>query len=179
MAKLRLEIKSKSLLAQLLKEWDGKHIAYLKDIYENYANQASFSPLLMELYTQEPGLQTATTWLIKHHYDNNHVIPSALIDPLLFMAKELVYWEAKLHVLQLLPMLELRPEHIPYLEDFVRRCLTDKKTFVRAWAYQGMYEIAQFRSDFIPELKQLCAEALENERASVKARVRKVLEKLP
>ena len=170
---------SPNTLQELLEAWDGTHTDYLIQVYLENGESEDFFQALLDLYAGKPDLQVASTWLIKHHYDKGRTLPERLETSLIFTAKELNAWEAKLHLLQLLPKFSLHPNHIPYLEDFVRACLEEEKTFVRAWAYQGFYEVAQHKPELFPELKQLCAQALESEKASVKARVRKIVGKIP
>lgn len=165
-------------LIEKLGGWDGKQTQYLIDIYQNQKNDPSFFKDLVGLTTTHQNLQTATTWLIKHHYDEKQTIDPVLIEQLLYTCPRLNHWEAKLHVLQLLPHFQLREAVLPYVEEMVRKGLTDKKKFVKTWSFQGLYEL----SKYIPEMKEevllRCQEAMEIESASVKARVRKILQKL-
>ncbi|MEL7121830.1 MAG: hypothetical protein AAFO07_20450, partial [Bacteroidota bacterium] len=135
-----------------LQEWDGKHVDYLIDIYDNYSNQDVFFDQLLEISTIQV-LQTATTWLIKHHYDQKQSLNQHQIDNLLGISTELVHWEAQLHVLQLLPKVKISETILPIVDEFVNNCLESKKKFVRAWAYQGFYELTKHRPEYKEPLR--------------------------
>ncbi len=57
----------------------------------------------------------------------------------------------------------------------MRKCLEDDNKFVRAWAYNGFYELAKQYPEYRTEAGQLFEMALRDEAASVKARVRNVM----
>ena len=165
-------------LKEALTEWDGVHTEVLKEVYQSHSHHPDFFPLLIQWMWEEPELQIPCTWLIKHHYDNKGHLEVHLIEPLVVPCEELSHWEAQLHLLQLLPHLPLKASYMPQLEGFVRRNLESPRPFLRAWAYQGLYELSELTPSLKPELARLCREALESEKASVKARVRKIVKKL-
>jgi len=165
-------------LIDKLESWDGVHVQYLKDIYESQRDHRDFFSHLMELYLAHPQYQKAITWLIKYHHEKGQTVDQEIVSTLYLLSNEVNDWETKLHLLQIMPDIFIPRDAYPQVEAFVRKCLEGSKPFVRAWAYQGLYEIAQYTPELIPELKNLCEYALEEESPSVKARVRKILEKL-
>lgn len=160
---------------QLLHSWDGKHVASLKEIHQKFQKKDSFWITLLDVYQSDKTLRKACTWLIKYHYDQKYSIKQSLIDQMLSMCNELTDWESKLHILQLLPDLKISSKNVPLLDVFVRNCLKDDKKFVRAWAYQGFYELTKYIPEYKHELNVICEEALLVESASVKARIRKIM----
>ena len=168
---------NQSLIDQLL-NWDGIHTDYLIQIYQQHQQLKSFFTNLVDICLTRPDLQIPASWLIKNHYDNKHSLDHALINKLMKEGRVFEHWEARLHLLQILPKVKLDLEVVPYIEEWVRRGLKEENKFIRAWSYQGLYEV----SKYIPELKEevalLCEDALQIENASVKARVRKVVKQL-
>ncbi|MDY8134058.1 hypothetical protein [Aquimarina sp. 2201CG5-10] len=162
-------------LSHILKEWDGTHIDYLNSIYDQYYKEPSFFITLIEITSNNTSLQTSATWLIKHHYDQKRNLPQNLIDLLLNTSLTLKDWEAKLHILQLLPKVSITKETLNIIDQFIRKCLKDDVKFVRAWAFQGFYEVVQLIPEYEQELRILCDIAMQTESASVKSRVKKVL----
>lgn len=158
-----------------LKSWDGVHIEYLTNLYNIDKTNADFFENLVTICVNEQDLQKTTTWLIKHHYDNGQVLPKPLTEKLLTACNNVENWEAKLHLLQLLPHFELTEKSIIITEDFVRNCLTDKNKFVRAWAYNGLYELTKYIPELKTELEFICQRAMETESASIKSKVKKIL----
>jgi hypothetical protein len=157
-----------------LREWDGVHIEYLTRIYAAHYLDLIFFHTLISICINDQSLQKPTTWLIKHHYDNGHTLPCDLTEKLLTTCKNIENWEAKLHLLQLLPYIKLTEKSIIITEDFTRKCLKDNNKFVRAWAYNGIYELTKYIPELNNELESICKIAMETESASVKSKVRKI-----
>ncbi len=165
-------------LKKALIEWDGIHKEALEEIYETYAAETDFFPQIVDWTLTDPSLQIAATWLVKHHYDNKASLEESLEEQLIVTCNELKDWQSQLHLLQLLASFSLKKEYLPYLEAFVRKNLESERPFLRAWAMQGLFEIYQLNPALKPELEQRCQEALKMEKASVKARVRKIIKLL-
>ncbi len=168
----------KNEIIDSLKKWDGVHIDYVTNLYKTHCNTPLFFESLVDIYSNEKDLQKVTTWLIKHHYNNGYSLPQTLTEKLANASGTVEHWEAKLHILQLLPYFKLTDESFVKTYDFVRQCLKDENKFVRAWAYHGMYELSIYVPELKSELEHLCNRAMETESASVKAKVKKVLLKL-
>ena len=165
-------------LINSLKLWNGVQTEYLIQLYrENYLNPVFFDDLAT-IYVKEKDLQKTTTWLIKHHYDNGHILPDSLTEKLLAVCKDVENWEAKLHLLQLLSKFKLTKKSIITVEDFVRKCLADDNKFVRAWAYHGLYELTKYIPEMKLEVELLCQRAMETESAAIKSKVRKIISAL-
>lgn len=162
-------------LKDQLQEWDGKHKNFMEKIYYDRYQEANFFSDLTELCLNHPETRVAATWLIKHHYDNKKSLPYELIDPLLKAGKDFEHWEAQLHILQILPKIKMKEEVVPYVEELARKGLNSHNKFVRAWSYQGLYEVSKSIPEMTEEVRLLCEQAMVVESASVKARVRKVL----
>jgi hypothetical protein len=162
-------------LIDKLKVWDGVHIEYLTKLYNAEKTNTYFFENLITICTIDKDLQIASTWLIKHHYDNGNTLPILDTDNLLNICTTLKNWEAKLHLLQLLPHFRLTNKTITLVDDFTRNCLTDNNKFVRAWAYNGLYELTKYLPEMKTELELICQKAMETESASIKAKVKKVL----
>lgn len=165
-------------LLHKLQSWDGKHSAPLIQIYKDYQGHALFFEDLVDICLKYPDLQVAATWILKHHFDQKKHVDHDLINQLLREGKSYQGWETRIHMLQILPNVVMKEETVPYVEEWVRKAMRDDNKFVRAWSYQGMYEVSRHIPEMKEELKLLCEDALELESASVKARVRKVLKQL-
>ncbi|WP_109437138.1 hypothetical protein [Aquimarina sp. AU119] len=164
-----------SNLIHILKKWDGIHTDYLIACYDHNHHDISFFESLVNITYNNTALQTATTWLIKHHYDHKKELPQHLINELLGNSTQLKNWESKLHILQLLPKVLISTSVINTLDLFVRACIISEKKFVRAWGYQGFYEVTKHIPEYKQELRVLCQNAIQTESASIKSKVRKIL----
>lgn len=162
-------------LIDKLKSWDGVHIEYLTKLYIANKTDTNFFENLITISITERDLQKASTWLIKHHYDNGHSLSKSDTEKLLTVCNIVENWEAKLHLLQLIPHFELTEKSIVIADNFARNCLTDKNKFVRAWAYNAIYELTKYIPELNSELEFICQSAMETESVSIKAKVKKIL----
>ncbi len=165
-------------LAEILKSWNGKQIDYIKNTYQNYHQQPHFIANLLALLNQDETLQKAITWLIKHHLEQKNDLSKNEIEQLIQGGNNLKHWEAQLHFLQILPYLKLEVNQVEIIEPFIGRLLGSPKKFVKAWAYNGLYELTRYQPEMKEDAILLFHAALETESASVKARIRNLLKKM-
>jgi hypothetical protein len=165
-------------LKERLRKWDGKHTSYLIAIYQQQVDDPAFVDDIIQLYLKHIELQPATTWIIKHYVDNGHKLSQTQIDKTLSRVNTLEQWEAQLHILQLIPQFPISTKTAEYIEPFVREKLTSEKKFVKAAAYEAYYEIVKVYPALNNEFRILCEEALANESASVRAKVKNIYAKM-
>ena len=161
---------------QAIADWDGKSAADIEAIYTRYSGEGAFATYLIELAGREH-LEKGATWLIKHHLENNQGFNTSEISALYALLPGFAHWEARLHVLQCIPKLPIGESEKPGLEGFLRRCLIDDNKFVRAWGYNGFYELSRQYPEHQEEAKQFLDMAMQDEAPSVKARVRNLIKR--
>ena len=157
-----------------LSNWDGKSSSDIEAIYNRYCEDktqvVSFQKLI-----QKVDLQKGVSWLLKRYLENNHRLEKDEIAGVFTLLSEIEHWEAKLHILQCIPYLPIGKAEKKYVEAFLRRCLIDKNKFVRAWTYNGFYEISLQYPEYKEETKQFFEIAMRDEAPSVKARIRNIV----
>ena len=159
-----------------LKSWDGKSVDDLEEIYTNYNQQKGFVVSLINLI-EDKELQKAATWLLKHHLEKANKLTPSQNRKLISKVSFLESWESKLHLLQSLQYLTIPESEKDKLEHFLRQCLSEKNKFVRAWAYDGFYQLAKQYPEHIEETKQFFEMAMRDEPPSVISRIRNILKK--
>ncbi|MEW8322573.1 MAG: hypothetical protein AB2606_07985 [Candidatus Thiodiazotropha taylori] len=60
---------------------------------------------------------------------------------------------------------------------FLRECLTSSNKFVRAWSYNGFYELAIQHPQYQQETKVFFEMAMRDKAPSVKARIRNIMKR--
>ena len=163
-------------LKQAIADWDGKAVAAIVAIYGRFSLTPTFIPQLIQFLAQEP-LQMGASWLLKHHFENNRQLTQGEIADIYQLLPELKHWSSKLHILQCIPFMPIAAAQAAQVHQFLETCVTDKNKMVRAWAYNGFYELAVQHESYKAEAKQRLDNALTDEAASVKARVRNVLKR--
>lgn len=156
--------------------WYGKSVIDLSDIYKARSTEPDFIDELIDLCKTEAP-QIAATWLIKKHCENKAVFTQSQILQLYTSLSHLKKWQSKLHILQSMPYLAIAPSVKKTVEYFLRACLQQPEKFVRAWTYNGFYELAQQYPEYQEEAILFFEMAMRDEAPSVKARVRTIMKK--
>jgi len=163
-----------SHLETVLAGWDTKSVQDITDIYHSQCTDQAFIIDLIG-FLNKPNCQIAASWLLKHHFEetgNQQQFASDIYQQL----TGLIFWQSRLHILQSMQYLPIDENSVTKVELFVRDCLTDMNKFVRAWAYNGFYLLAQQYSNYQHEAEDFLKLGLTDEPASVKVRIRKCLQ---
>lgn len=149
----------------------------LREVYEKYHSSKDFWKSVSE-YLLQTDLQPGATWLCKHHTDQKKQIPAKVFSNLLLEAPKFSNWQSKLHVLQLLPAYSIPKHCLDAVNQLSHDALNADNKFLRAWGYQGVFELTKTKPELLPEAKAMFELALQREAASVRARVRHILKEL-
>lgn len=165
-------------LTEDLKRFDGKHLDVLERIAEHYRpNAAHLDELLALADSLSPRMQQAATWLLKRRLETGTRLSNEQIKKLMKLLARLKHWEAVLHACQMIPHLALPRRYKKKMDSFLLKCLKGENKFVRAWAYNGLYELAKQFGDSAFVLP-LLMKGMNDEAPSVRARVRKILKEI-
>lgn len=163
-------------LEQAMTNWDGKSSNDIDSIFSCHSNNDYFISEII-YFSQQEALQKAATWLLKRHLEDGRKIEGNEIARIYKLLPKLAHWEAKLHILQCISFMPIAKAEKKEVEIFLRKCLIDSNKFVRAWAYNGFYEISIQYPEYKKETKQFFEMAMRDEAPSVKARVRNIVKK--
>lgn len=158
---------------QEIANWDGKAVDVLEVVYDRHCQDAGFGAELVRLL-KPPVSQAGASWLLKRYLELGNVLKVAEVRAVFETLSHLEDWQAKLHLLQCLAYLTIGKRDIKRVEPFLRVCLDENNKFVRAWAYNGFYELALQYPDYQAEVNQLLDRGMQDEAASVKARIRNI-----
>ncbi len=163
-------------MAHEIAEWDGKSVHDLQYMYDRYFSTSSFVPKIIDLSKQE-SLQKGATWLLKRHLENTGCLGASEVKAVCQLLPKLEHWEAKLNILQCIPYMPILKTQKEKVEIFLRTCVVDDAKFVRAWGYNGFYELAVQYPEYQGEANRFFEVAMNTEAASVKARIRNIRKK--
>lgn len=159
-----------------MRQWDGKSADDIAQIYQQYAEQNNFKHDCLVAIDDE-SLQVAATWLLKHAMEQGERLSEAECLSYYGLIGELKNWESNLHFLQSMPFMPIDKTVENNVVEFLRDKLMDSNKFVRAWAYNGFYELSLQYPEYRKETEQFFEMAMRDEVASVKARIRNILKK--
>ncbi|NQZ07148.1 MAG: hypothetical protein HRT35_08300 [Algicola sp.] len=173
-------------LKQAIAGWDGKSSEDIDTIYSGFELDASLVDDLL-LCLEDQTLQSGATWLLKRHLVGKGVRSHKAFSPQKISAGQILcvykqlpqlkHWSARLHLLQTMDVLPIALAVKDTVEHFLRRCLADDNKFVRAWAYSGFHLLQQQYPEYKAEVDGFFALAMQDEAASVKARIRNILKR--
>lgn len=163
-------------IEQEIAAWDGKSADDIRAIYEAYHEQPDFADTIIKL-TQSTSHQNGSTWLLKAWLEAGNELGAEQIQALYALLPLLEHWEARLHLLQCIPHVPIPEDRRRDVDAFLRQTRTDSNKFVRAWSYNGLYELATQFPQYADEVEQLFVVAMQDEAASVKARIRNIAKK--
>lgn len=168
----------KSTLKEAYLNWDGTHIGYLKTLYQESIDDASFIPHTIALLEADQRVEVPGSWVVKHHVEHGNSLNPIEVDQLVRCLGALHYWQAQLHLLQIIPMISLTEEQAERLEPVVRKYLSSDRAFVKASAFAAYFEIVKRFPELKNEFRLLCEDSLERVSASVKVKIRRILKQL-
>lgn len=159
--------------------WDRKSASVIGAIYDRYAGQKSLAADLVAL-AQKPELEVGATWLLKRHLElEKHRLDPALSTQLITFGGRFESSDSRLHLLQMSGNLDIEASAVEAFLRFIDQSMEDRNTFVRAWSYFGLEQLALAhparKEDAVARLE--AAAAVEHA-ASTKVRLRKALAKL-
>lgn len=161
-------------IKQTLSLCDSSSTEELTEIYWHYQDSKDFEQELVKCLKHEK-LQIAASWMLKHHLEQGFMLRPKLSRKVFIHMHNQSHWEAQLHLLQCLPLLEIPLDSVSEVLVFLDDNLTNKNKLVRAWVYNGFHELAQVNSELLPKAKTLFMQALEAEAPSVQARIRNIV----
>ena len=160
-----------------LVQWDNKTTSELELLYPGFVSLNNFTLVLLHLLS-DPQTEIGASWLIKHHLDNHQRISAAEIELFFEKYHDLTCWQSRLHWLQSLSYFKVPAKFKTPVEYLLRYAISDDNTFVRAWAYNGLVHLAKSYPELKEEVVALCELAMEDEAASIKARIRNAIKDL-
>jgi hypothetical protein len=163
------------LIRTELELFDGKHTDVLERILSRHRRTNSLiESLVLLVADKEPRIQAGATWLLKRLAENQVQFKSEHLIALFGSLSELTHWLPKLHVCQMLQYVVIPEESERSVAWFLERNLCDENKFLRAWSYNGFYELAKQRQGYFDFAMEQIEQGEADKAASVKARVRNI-----
>lgn len=163
-------------IKQELAAWDGKSAADIQAIYDKYHTKPGFSDDIIDLsFTRL--FEKGATWLLKAWLEYGNTPERSKIAKIYGSLDRLEHWEARLHVLQSIPFMPINEDESSNVYSFLRLTLADQNKFVRAWSYNGFYELSRQHPKYLDEIRHYFEMAMNDEAPSIKARIRNIMKK--
>jgi hypothetical protein len=164
-----------SQLEAQLQDFDGKHTDSLFRVAETLSLDGSTIDQLISLAERsDASIQIAATWLLKHFQSRKVSFNPVQVMRLVQQLGSSGPWESRLHLVQMLPKFAIPEACTEQLFQSLVAALSERNKFIRAWVYAALHSLASQHRDYAPEVTPLLDQALRDEAASVRARLRQL-----
>ena len=161
-----------TLLARL-DEFDGKAITILGEIEAAFGQEDGFLSEMAALADHpQSNIADGATWLVKSALDNGGSLSAEDTAILLAHLPDGASWGAQLHVCQCIGRLELSPDQLAMLVQWLEPILAHQRPFLRAWSLDALWALARLDPALRDRAEAARKTALEDDAASVRARAR-------
>lgn len=162
-------------ILQELREFDGRHTNVLEDLASRYTPDARLlSALLKACESEDLRLQAGASWLLKRYLEQGATFTSKQSRRCCELIARVESWEPKIHLLQLLPRIRIGKGQEEALAEALRESVSHDNKLVRAWAYNGLFVLADQHEAYREEVEETLLSVSDDEAASVKARIRNI-----
>jgi hypothetical protein len=158
-----------------LKDFDGKHGDVIERILAEYnSSKSPINELVLLIADDEENIQIGATWLLKRLAETGARFKPKQLIALFDLLPGLDNWVTKLHVCQMLQYVEIPDESKKKVAWFLEQNLLGKNKFVKAWSYNGFYELAKQHREYYDTAIEHLERAEAEKAASIKARLRSI-----
>lgn len=162
-----------SPLLEILKTYDGKHIAPFRSIAEEISIRPDALEIVVSIIeSKEPNAYVGGTWILKHLLELGLETNKGLCTQILHWLKTTTENDARLHLLQILNLIDIPKTYHKRLYSIACSFTNDKNTLVRAWAYNTLGIIAHENPNYKAETFDRFEDAMKTDSPSVNARIR-------
>jgi len=168
-------------IAATLRSYDGKRVAPFRAVAEAVrdAPESAVDELVDLAAAAETELQVGATWVLKHLAERGTAPRARNAAAILSLLERPLAPDAVLHLLQTIPYMEIEAAQHGALRRTLLQLITSKRTFIRAWAYNGLGVLAARDPSLRSEVGRLFDRAAKTETAAVKARIRHARAAIP
>ncbi|MEO0911899.1 MAG: hypothetical protein AAFY59_02775 [Pseudomonadota bacterium] len=165
------------ILRAALANWDGRTAQDIRAIHEDHHSASGYLADILAL-ASDPALEVGATWLLKQGLERGaFTLTKEEAATLLKAARAFEAPDATLHILQIVPQMDIPEEAIPDLLGILHLAEASPRTFLRAWAYTGWHTLAVQHPAFREEVASRLRTGAQTETAaSARVRIRKAIE---
>ena len=142
------------------------------------ADHPADTHLLLRLFdlaeSGETRIQIAAAGLLKRYQARDTAFDTAVTARLFDFLPSARPWEATLYLLQMIPRLPVPPSFADVLSGSLCHLARHPNAFVRAWAYSGLYHVAELYPQYRADVSPLLEKAARGDSPSVRARLRQL-----
>lgn len=137
-------------------------------------SKSSINQLVILLSNEQPTVQIRASRELKRLAETNSRFNGDQLRVIFDSLTELKHWESRLHICQMLSYVRIPRGSAARVIYFLEQCLSEKNKFLRAWAYNGLYELAGQHPQYREYFSELLELGKREKSAAVRARIRSI-----
>ncbi len=162
-----------------LEQFDGGVEELLESVLSKQRSAKSLiNGLVVLIGDEKRKVQIRATWLLKRLAESKTQFNPKQLAAILDSLSEFTHWEAKLHVCQMLPHVIIPKASERKVVWFLEMSLSETNKFLRAWAYNGFYELAKQHPEYFAYAMEQLDRGEAEKSAAVKARIRNIRQEM-
>jgi len=130
--------------------------------------------LVLLLPEKESEIQIGATRLLKRLAEKETRFSTQQLATIFDSLTDLAHWEAKLHICQMLQHVRIPKGSEKKVAWFLERTLLEENKFLKAWAYNGFYELAKQHTEYCEYAMEQLDRGETEKSAAVRARIRNI-----
>ena len=162
---------------QAINAKDPKQLAQVRDEFS--AETAPVDEAIKLASDSEDALSIGATWLLRAWLDKGAETTTAQSSTLSRLLPSIQNHHSIQHVCQCIGSLRIpRGQTTERFADFLRNGTQSERPFARAWATDGLVRLAQQHPSYLDDAQAAVAHALEDPKASVRARAKHLVDEV-
>ncbi len=167
---------TKDAVDAALDAYDGRQVRTLRGLISVVAPpEAVMMHIIARCQDEEARIQSGASWLVKNFLEAGARLNAAQTKALIASYGPTVSWDACLHHCQSMRWLTIPESAMAEVGEFIGRCTGAPEPFVRAWAYDALFQITRADPMLLADTVDVLQDAEEDPAPSVRARVRALL----
>lgn len=159
-----------------LSRFDGRNLDELESLKAVREHSSQLLGELVEITGRgDKNMQIGATWLLRAYLGEGARLSRVQLGHLVGPLPTLSDGCARLHICQVMREIEVPEQYRDAFASFFRACSKSEDTFVRAWAPDGFWQLANQYQQYEAEARALIEKSLADSRPSVRARARRIL----
>lgn len=162
-------------LERRLLEFDGKNTSCLSEVQTACGDDAGYLDDLIRLcFDSRPLISAGATWILKAELQAGTALQDRHRDDITQGLSEISSWQAALHLLQVVELLDLTAVEVGAFSAWARQYADHPRPFLRAWSLHAGVVLGHRFSQPGSDVQALLAQADRDPAASVRARARQL-----
>ena len=157
-------------------ETKDQPVEQLEEIRDQFEpTEDNVAELIRLLNVLESFVQSSSAWLLRQYLEQGRLVLSkSQVAQIGRALKTITDPWAALHICQMMRHIPVPTRNADQFARFIRSCINNKNTFVRAWSFDAFYRLASQHKKYLAEARMFLEQGENDKAASIRARIRNI-----